>query len=93
MPKKSMSSLPPLIHTLHGVQCWYKHAFEKLGWMVIAKGKGNDYKIVDYKKELTHLMQTIKHLSTEYTNPDKLHDLNVMYMEVCYLHDYVKKHL
>jgi len=92
MPKKS-ASLPPLIHTKHGVQDWFTHAFEKLGWMVLAKGKGMDHKIVDYKKELTHLLETITHLSTEYTCPDKLHDLKVMHMEVTYLLDYVKKHL
>ena len=87
------SHIPPLASTFHGLHHWHKSMFEKLGWMVLAKAKGYGYKIVDYKKSLKHLKDSIEHVMREYTESDRKHDLKVLHMQVCCLIDYVNKHL
>jgi hypothetical protein len=85
--------LPMHASTMHGVHHWHKHMFEKLGWMVLAKAKGYDYKVADYKKSIAHLLKTLEHLGTEYENHNRKHDLNVLHMNVMCLHDFAMKHL
>jgi hypothetical protein len=91
--QKSHSKLPEHIGTFHGVHDWFKHNYEHLGWMVLAKAKGYDFKIVPYKKSIEHLVATIENLMTEYKDSDRLHDLKVLHMETMCLHDFVKKNL
>lgn len=94
MPRQErQTDLPRLASTMHGVQKWYKHMSQKLGWMVIARGKGYDDKVAMYKKSLSHLLETIDHIAEEYTDADRLHDLNVIRMDAEYLYDYVLKNL
>ena len=71
--------------TFHGVQEWQKAMFEKYGWMLLAKAKGYDFKIAPYKKAIDHLIASIKHVAFEYRCPDRLHDLNVLLMNVMVL--------
>jgi hypothetical protein len=67
--------------------------FEKLGWMVLAKEEGLDYKISTYKKSLARLIASIKHVSSEYESADRKHDLHVLLLRVMCLKDFVDKHL
>ena len=83
--------LPKHINTMHGLECWYRREFEKLGWMVLAKEKGYHYKIVSYKKGIKHLLESIKHLMSEYTDSDKIHDLKVLYINTMCLQSHVNK--
>ena len=76
-----MRSLPENAATFHGLHHWHKEIFEKLGWMVLAKAKGMDYKISVYKKSIDHLIKSIKHVSAEYEEADRKHDLNVLLMQ------------
>ena len=46
--------------TLHGLECWTTAEFKKLGWMVLAKRNGNDYKISAYLKTLDELIKNLK---------------------------------
>jgi hypothetical protein len=87
------SKLPPHAATFHGVHEWFVYNFEKLGWMVLAKAKGYEYKIATYKKSIEHLLKTLEHLMTEYEEKDRLHDLKVLHMQTICLHDHVMKHL
>ena len=77
----TMYSLPENAATFHGLHHWHKEMFEKLGWMVLAKAKGMDYKISVYKKSIDHLIRSIKHVSEEYEDADRKHDLNVLLMQ------------
>ena len=86
-------ALPKHSATMHGINHWHKHMFEKLGWMVLAKAKGYKEKIVQYKHGLKHLLETIDHVSAEYKDHNRKHDLNVLRMNVVELHDFVMKHL
>ena len=76
-----------------GLQAWHLAKVEKLGWMVMAKAKGYDYKVASYKKEIGALIDTIKHVMSEYRDPDRKHDLNVMLMNTIVLQEFVKENL
>ena len=89
----STRRFPKFMGTSHGIHKWSNAMFEKLGWMVIAKAKGYDVKVAEYKKSLTRLLETIKHVSAEYENMNRKHDLNVTRVYVEHLRDYVMKHL
>ncbi len=85
--------LPMHASTMKGIHHWHTRMFEKLGWMVLAKEKGYGYKVDTYKKSLDHLVKTIDHVSAEYENRNRKHDLRVLRMNVVCLQDFVKKHL
>ena len=80
-------------NTMHGLQHWYKSTFEKLGWMVLAKEKGYDFKIVTYKRSIQHLLKSIDHVSSEYKDADRKHDLNVLKMNTECLWAFVQRSL
>ena len=88
---KNLKHIPPLASTFRGLQDWHKVMFEKLGYMVIAKAKGYDYKIATYKKGLKHLKESIEHVMREYTNVNTKHDLKVLHMHLMVLIDHVNK--
>ena len=85
------SKLPQDMCTFHGLHNWHKAMFEKLGWMVLAKAKGLDYKIQAYKKTVDHLIQSIEHLMAEYRDADHIHDLNVLHMNAMCLQGFIAK--
>ena len=85
--------LLPFNGTQAGIDKWHDVMFEKLGWMVLAKGKGLDYKIVAYKKSLDRLITMINKVSSEYESHNRKHDLNVTLLNIKYLKSYVDEHL
>ena len=91
--RKISEKLPKYAATMYGINKWHEHAFEKLGWMVLAKAKGYNDKISQYKKMLDHLIKTTEHVKYEYENTNRKHDLNVVLMNVKYLKDFVAKNL
>lgn len=87
------ASLPVLSNTMEGIQRWYAIEFKKLGWMVLAKAKNQDYKIDTYKKSIADLIRSTKHVMDEYANSDRKHDLNVILMNLEQLRLFVNKNL
>jgi hypothetical protein len=83
--------LPEHTATFHGLHHWHKHIFEKLGWMVLAKAKGHDDKIEQYKRGIMRFLETVDHVSSEYSNTDRKHDLNVLKMNMLELQEFVNK--
>lgn len=90
---KHVNKLSPLMSTEHGLHNWHVEMFEKLGWMVLAKEEGLDYKIITYKKSLERLLASIEHVSSEYESADRKHDLRVLGLRVMCLKDFVEKHI
>ena len=90
---RKVGKLPPHMSTLHGLHNWFKHLFESLGWMVLAKEKGQDYKVDTYKKSIQHFLRTCEHVMSEYEDHDRKHDLNVLHIYVDCLKGFVEKHL
>ena len=80
--------------TVHGIQEWYKHMFEKLGWMVLAKSKGGmSDKLISYKKSLKRLEDKIECKIPMIHCMDKKDDLIIMLGNVRILMDHVSKYL
>ena len=93
MAKTRKNRLPKYASTMHGINKWHEDAFEKLGWMVLAKEKGYSEKITQYKKMIDHLLRTVEHVKKEYENANRKHDLNVIHMNVECLKGFVMKNL
>ena len=89
--RKSSKHLPMYMATMAHINHWHNSMFEKLGWMTLAKAKGYDYKISAYKKSVDNLHKTILHVMKEYQDPDRLHDLNVLRLDVECLQGTIKK--
>ena len=87
------TDIPRYAGTMMGIHSWYKCMFQKLGWMVLAKGKGYDHKIENYKISIANLLKTIDHVSKEYESKNRKHDLNVLKMHVLHLQKFVMKKL
>jgi hypothetical protein len=85
--------LPSHETTLKGLNGWHKNMFEELGWMVLVKAKGYDYKIDAYKKSVDHLQKTIEESMHAYTEPDRKRDVGILHKNVCVLKSFIQKHL
>ena len=77
--------------TFHGLGCWYKYLFEKLGWMLLAKSYGHDIQINAYKNSIDEL---INHLNTKHKkirDKDKKDDIKIILNNTKILKLYVDK--
>lgn len=79
--------------TMYDIQHWFKHLFEKLGWMILAKHYGYRYKISAYKESLKHLKKTIENKMATIQEKDRLEDLKILHHRLCILMDHVQKDL
>lgn len=85
--------LPMHANTMAGLNHWYVAMHEKLGWMVLAREKGYDFKISAYKKAIKHLLKSLEHVKREYKDHDRKHDIHVLCMNTKCLYAFVMKHL
>jgi hypothetical protein len=70
---------------------WHKAAFEKMGWMILAKAKGMNDKVRAYKTGVDDLVKSLQQMSKEYEDHNRKHDLNVMLMQAKLLQKSVHK--
>jgi len=78
--------------TFHGLHKWKTHAFEHLGWMVLAHKKGyNKCKIKAYKKSLENLKHSLENALEEIQEPDRKRDIKIMLEDVHILIQHVNK--
>lgn len=77
--------------TMAGLTHWYKTAFERLGWMVLAKEHGMKDKVVCYQKELQRLCDSICLKIEKVFDEDKRQDLLIMKKNVECLIEHAKK--
>jgi hypothetical protein len=89
--KMKNMQLPEYATTMDCIREWYEHKFKKLGWMLLAKAKGQESKIAEYKRGIDRLLKSIEHVQTEYVDPDKIHDLRVLHMNTQVLFEFVNK--
>jgi predicted ATP-binding protein involved in virulence len=80
--------------TLHSLQKWYDNAFKNLGWMVLAKQRGNmEDKILVYKNTLRRLMHKIECKLHSVSDHDNKEDLKIMLENVKVLCEHADKDL
>jgi isocitrate dehydrogenase kinase/phosphatase len=73
--------------TLAGLNKWYEHNFEHLGWMVLCQD--NTEKINGYKHSIEHLLVQLKAKKETVSNQDVKRDLDIMYNNTVTLRDHV----
>ena len=91
--RRGGGKLPRYASTMYALHKWYQTLCEKLGWIVIAKAKGYDDKVAQYKRSIAHFLKSAEHLKGEYEDHNRQHDLNVLHMNVKELQNYVNKNL
>jgi hypothetical protein len=64
--------------TFYDLSHLYKHAFEKLGWMILAKKRGMVKKMELYKHSLDTLKHDIELKLNKIQDPDHKADLKIM---------------
>jgi hypothetical protein len=77
--------------TTHGLHHWFKHMFEELGWMVLAKDYGMTDKVAVYKHSIERLKCALETKIKNVHDSDKKEDLAIMLHNVLILSDHVKK--
>jgi hypothetical protein len=77
--------------TYSGLQKWFVHMFEHLGWMLLARQRGRMDKIITYKNSLERLKIDIEERMRYMKDTDKKQDLAIMYRDLIVLIDHVKK--
>jgi len=79
--------------TFYGLSHWYKRAFEKLGWMILAKNRGMTQKMESYKHSLDVLKHDIEYKIKMTQGTDKKDDLKIMLDNLNILIEHVKMDL
>jgi len=77
--------------TMAGLTQWYKSAFERLGWMVLAREHGMHDKVTCYKKEIQRLHASLCQKIDKVFDVDKREDLMIMKKNVECLIAHAKK--
>jgi len=79
--------------TVHGLHCWYKYLFEKLGWMLLAKNHGNSIQIDAYKNSIKELINHLHHKKKSIVDKDNKKDLQILFDNAKILKSHVDKML
>jgi hypothetical protein len=77
--------------THHGLAAWYKHLFEDLGWMVLAKHRGMNDKVNVYMHSLHRFKNSVEYKITTTHEADRKEDLKIMHANICILLAHAEK--
>jgi hypothetical protein len=79
------------IPTVQGVHHWYKHLFEHLGWMILAKERGYHDKLFAYKNSIKRLIEAIDYRLPNLGDKDTKKDFEIMKADLLVLKEHVSK--
>jgi len=65
--------------TFDGIEKWFCHNFEILGWMLLAQRDGRTYKVRAYKKGIKCLTKAIEERIKITSDPDRIIDLQQLH--------------
>jgi hypothetical protein len=77
--------------TFHGLNCWHKYLFEKLGWMLLAKTYNHDIQLEAYKNSVDELINHLNIKCKTIKDKDKKDDLKILLSNTKILKTYVDK--
>lgn len=64
--------------TFHGLYCWNKYLFEKLGWMILAKSDGHKIQIDAYKNSINELISHLQSKKKSLKDVDRKKDIQIL---------------
>ena len=70
---------------------WFKSEFEKLGWIILAKNKGDHSKVEAYKNNVKRLYNQLECKIKGTRDHDRKQDLMIMLKDVKYLLVHIHK--
>ena len=79
------------VPTVHGVHHWYKHLFEHLGWMILAKEHGYHDKLFAYKNSVKRIIEAIDHRMPQLSDKDTKKDFEIMKDDLLVLKKHIEK--
>lgn len=79
--------------TMHGLNHWYDHLFEKLGWMILAKNNGMSDKTAMYITSLKRFKNALEYKLKHTKSPDHKEDIRIMHQNICVLCEHAEKDL
>jgi hypothetical protein len=77
--------------TYHGLHVWFKHMFEHLGWMLLAKKRGHMDKVQVYKQSLLRLKTDLEQRMKYMRDADRKQDLKIMLSDLAVLIEHTNK--
>ena len=79
------------VPTVQAVHHWYKHMFEHLGWMILAKEHGYHDKLFSYKNSIHRLIEAIDHRLPNLSDKDHKKDFEIMKADLLVLKKHVEE--
>ena len=70
---------------------WFKSEFEKLGWIILAKNKGDTMKVESYKNSVKRLYYQLECKIKDTKDHDRKQDLMIMLKDIKYLLVHIHK--
>jgi hypothetical protein len=70
---------------------WYKNVFEKLGWMILAKNKGEHSKVHAYVNDVQRLYYQLDCKIKDTRDHDRKQDLRIMHKNIKCLLEHIHK--
>jgi len=77
--------------TMQGLNRWYVHMFEELGWMILAKNKGYTDKTQTYKNSIQRLKNSLENKLHSVHEHDRKEDIKIMLNNLNVLIEHVDK--
>ena len=79
------------ICTFEGLTHWTRNMFEKLGYVILAASRGDDYLVADYIRTLSELSVALNDKIKSIKDDDKREDLHTLSDHVNVLTEHVRK--
>lgn len=77
--------------TYHGLHEWFKHMFEHLGWMLLARKRGHMEKVEVYKQSLMRLKADLEQRIKFMKDTDRKQDLRILHSDLMVLIEHTNK--
>lgn len=89
--KKRCGTSECALVTHQGLAGWYKHLFEELGWMILAKKRGMMDKVGTYIHSLHRFKNSIEYKISTTQERDRKQDLHIMHSNICVLLEHAER--
>lgn len=85
----AMNMLPKNEATMHRLVMWHKSLFDTFGCVILAKTKGYDYKVKNYKKNIKEFLKYAEK-SLKDSNNNRKRDIKILWKQAMVLKEHAK---